>query len=182
MTEKKEIRIPRLWVYAASFFAGLIVTTGFGVAFGVEYAIDFITSAVCYGVLFIAAYNIMDKIDKQPYRLTWRYWVLMALIVVTDFLFVALAKAPTKEDGFLRIGLLTTALVGTVCFALYSYAPEQKRIFADIKDASKAAICEYLDEHASESHESIAEGILALIFAPKKKAKEEAPEGEEANE
>ena len=179
MSEKKEIRIPRLWVYVSAFVTGVIVTMAFGMVFGFESAVTFLTTALIYGVLFICSYNVFDKIDKQPYRLTWKYWTLIGLIVLSDFLFLFLAKAPTKAAGQFRAGLFVAALVATICFAYYTYRPEQIEIFSKIKEASKMEIVKFLEEHVGESNEALAEGILGVMFAPKKK--EETPEGEEAN-
>lgn len=179
MAEKKEIKIPRLWVYLAAFVSGLAVTTLFGLAFGVQYALDFVTNAAIFGVLFVTSYNVWDKVDKQKYRLTWKYWVLIALIVVTDFLFLFAAKAETQELCTVRLCIFAVGLILTGFYAYFIYAPSQKEIFEAIKEASKAQIAAYLDEHGAEPNETVAEGILELMFAPKKK--EEAPEGEEAN-
>lgn len=180
MSEKKEIKIPRLWVYLAAFVSGLAVTTLFGLAFGVQYALDFVTNAAIFGVLFVTAYNVWDKVDKQKYRLTWKYWVLIALIVVTDFLFLFAAKADTKDTCVVRLCIFAVGLILTGFYAYFIYAPSQKEIFEEVKEASKTQIREFLDEHAGESTDVLAEGILELMFAPKQK--EEAPEGEEANE
>ena len=179
MAEKKEIKIPRLWVYLAAFVSGLAVTTLFGLAFGVQYALDFITNAAIFGVLFVTAYNVWDKVDKQKYRLTWKYWVLIALIVVTDFLFLFAAKAETKEMCIVRLCIFLVGLILTGFYAYFIYAPSQHEIFAKIKEAAKVQIKEFLDEHAGEPTDVQAEGILDMMLAPKKK--EEAPEGEEAN-
>lgn len=180
MSERKEIRIPRLWVYVSAFVAGLIVTTGFGLAFGVEYCLDFVTNAAIFGVLFVTAYNVFDKIDKQPYRLTWKYWVLIALIVVTDFLFLFAAKAETQDMCIVRLCIFAVGLILTGFYAYFIYAPSQREMFAEINEAAKAEIAKYLNEHSGEDNMVVAEGILDILFAPKKK--EEPSEGEEANE
>ena len=180
MSEKKEIKIPRLWVYLAAFVSGLAVTTIFGLAFGVQYALDFVTNAAIFGVLFVTAYNVWDKVDKQTYRLTWKYWVLIALIVVTDFLFLFAAKAEVRDTCIVRLCIFAVGLTITGFYAYFIYAPSQREIFAAVKEASKAQLKAYLEEHAGESADVVAEGILELMFAPKKE--EEAPEGEEVNE
>lgn len=190
MSEKKEIRIPRLWVYVSAFFAGLVVTTGFGLAFGVEYALDLVTNCAIYSVLSIAAYNVFDKVDRQPYRLTAKYWVLMALIVVTDFLFLFAAKADTKDLCVVRLCIFAVSLILTGFYAYFIYAPSQVEIVENVKNEAKNGIAQYLNEHGGEAPETLAEGILALIFAPKVKEPKPKKErktrrhkkGEEADE
>lgn len=181
MSEKKEMRIPRLWVYICAFFAGLVVTACFGLGFGVEFAVSFLTESALYGILFITAYNVMDKVDRQPHRLTVKYWVLIALIVVTDFLFLFAAKAEDKNTCIVRLCIFAVGLIFTGFYSYCIYAPSQKELFVQMKDEAKAGIAEYLREHAGEPSEDVAGGLMELIFAPKKKAKEE-PQGEEADE
>lgn len=183
MSEKKEVRIPRFWVYLSAFVSGLVVTTSFGLAFGVDYALDFVTNAAIFGVLFVTAYNVMDKVDKAPYRLTVKYWVLIALIVLSDFLFLFSAKAEDQNTCVVRLCIFAVGLILTGFYAYFIYAPSQKEIFAQVKEESALAIASYLDENGGKPTIELAEGILALIFAPKKKEKkeEEVAEGEEAN-
>lgn len=183
MSEKKEIRIPRLWVYVSAFLAGLAVTSVFGLAFGVEYAADFITNAAIFGVLFITASNVMDKVDRQPHRLTVKYWVLIALVVVTDFLFLFAAKAGDKNTCIVRLCIFAVGLILTGFYAYFIYAPSQMELIEKMKEGSRVAIAQYLDENGGKPVEELAEGILALIFAPKpkreKKQKKETPENVE---
>lgn len=178
--EKKEIKIPRFWVYFAAFVSGVVMTTLIGLLLGVSMALTFVTNALVYGTLFIASYNVWDKVDKQRYRLTWKYWTLIGLIVASDFMFAFTAMADTKDKGIIGASITACLLVITGCFAWFIYAPSQKEIFAQIREASKMQIKAYLEEHAGEEAETVAAGLLELMLAPK--AKEEAPEGEEVDE
>lgn len=177
MSEKKrEIKIPRLWVYVSAFATGVLVTSLMALCFGAEEAIEFFTQTLIFGVVFIASSNVFEKIDRQPYRLTWKYWTLIGLVVLSDFLFLFLAKAPTPEDGKLRLGIFVASLVATVCFAYYTYKPEQM----EISEKVKKVIATYLEENAGKTNDEIADGIFQFVYAPQRKKKTE--EGEEANE
>lgn len=178
---KKEIRIPRLWVYASAFVAGLVVTTVMGLCLGAEYAIDFVTNAICFGCIFILSANVFDRIDRQKFRLTWKYWTLVGLIVVTDFLFAFTAKAETKDTCIIRACIFFVGLILTSFYAYFIYAPSQYELFAEVKEASKKELVEYLDGHAGEETTVMAEGILELFLAKKVK-KEAEKEGEEVSE
>lgn len=180
MSEKKEIRIPRLWVYLAAFGSGVVVTAILGILMGVPSAIDFVTYCALFGVIQTVSYNVWDKVEKARYRLTWQYWTLIGLIILSDALVAFSAMSGDHFWGAIcLVAGLSVAAIAFI-FAYCVYAPSQKEIFATVKEASKAQLKEYLDAHAGEASEEVAEGILELMFAPKKK--EEAPEGEEVDE
>lgn len=179
--EKKEIRIPRLWVYVCAFLSGLFVTTAFGISQGVGYAADFITNSAIYGCIFVLTANVFDRVERQPYRLTVKYWVLVAFILVTDFLFMFAARAVTKDDCIVRLCIFAVGLILTSFYAYFIYAPSQKEIFEEVKANAVEGIASYLDENGGQPTKTLAEGIVEMLFAPKKKEEEEATEGEEAN-
>lgn len=179
MTEKKEIKIPRLWVYLAAFVSGFAVTAVLGVLMGVPSALDFVTFAGLFGVIQTVSYNVWDKVDKQRYRLTWQYWTLIGLILASDALIAYSALSGSHYWGSMSL-VAGVFMAAVACIFAYSiYAPSQKAIFAEVKEASIAQVKEYLDAHMGEGTDAIAEGLIEMMLAPK--AKEE-PEGEEENE
>ena len=107
--EKKQIRIPRLVVYIIALLTAIIVCVSMSFTFGVAYAAEFATVAIFNCVIAFVCYNIIDKWDEQPWRLTPKYWGLVALILMSDVLFILSAKASTKYWGcILSIGLLAS--------------------------------------------------------------------------
>ena len=95
----KEIRIPRLAVYLIALFAAIVICFGMSLTFGVAYAAEFSTVAIFNCVIAFVAYNIIDKWDEQPWRLTPSYWVEEALIVLADVLFILTAKSKSAFAG-----------------------------------------------------------------------------------
>lgn len=179
MSEKKEIRIPRLWVYLAAFGSGVVVTAILGILMGVPSAIDFVTYCGLFGILQTVSYNVWDKVDKARYRLTWQYWTLIALIVAADALVAFSAMSGNRFCGAICLVAGISVAAIALIFAYCVYAPSQREIFNTVKDASKLQIKEYLDIHLGEPTEAVAAGLIEMMLSPKKK--EETPEGEEAD-
>ena len=166
---KKEhtIRIPRLVVYVAAFILSVVICVAFGLAFGLAYAAEFVTSAVVLGVVFMLGYNICEKADEQPWRLTPKYWGLVALILLTDFLLMFCAKAPDMETGKYRVLVLAVAGVTLGFYTYFVYAPSQKELLAEVKKKVKEAVAKYIGEHTGEAPEIVADGLVELVLAPK---------------
>lgn len=163
----KEIRIPRLAVYLIALFTAIVICIAMSLAFGVAYAAEFATVAIFNCVIAFVAYNIIDKWDEQPWRLTPKYWGLVAFILVADALFIFTAKASDATSGMiLGIGFLASI----VCLVIYTYAiyaPSQKALLAEVKQKVKDAVAQYISDHSGESPEQVAEGLVELVMAPK---------------
>lgn len=168
----KEIRIPRLAVYAIALFAAIVICIGMSLTFGVAYAAEFATVAVFNCVIAFVAYNIIDKWDEQPWRLTPKYWGLVAFILVSDCLWILTAKASDPTSGMiLGIGFIASL----VCLVIYTYAiyaPSQRLLLADVKQKVKDAVASYINEHSGETPEQLAEGLVEVVMAPKERVME----------
>ncbi|MGN1190935.1 MAG: hypothetical protein ACI4SL_11145 [Candidatus Ornithospirochaeta sp.] len=163
----KEIRIPRLAVYLIALFTAIVICIAMSLSFGIAYAAEFATVAIFNCVIAFVAYNIIDKWDEQPWRLTPKYWGLVALILMSDVLWILSAKSSTKYWGLiLFIGFL--ASVGIL--AIYTaaiYVPSQRQLLAEVKQKVKDAVAQYISDHSGESPEQVAEGLVELVMAPK---------------
>ena len=163
----KEIRIPRLAVYLIALFAAIAICIGMSLAFGVAYAAEFATVAIFNCVIAFVAYNIIDKWDEQPWRLTPKYWGLVVFILVSDALWILTAKASDPTNGMiLGIGFLASL----VCLVIYTYAiyaPSQKALLSDVKKKVKEAVAKYISDHSGETPEQVAEGLVEVVMAPK---------------
>ena len=179
--EKKEIRIPRLAVYLVALFIAITICIAMSLTFGVEYAVEFATVAIFNCVIAFVCYNIIDKWDEQPWRLTPKYWGLVAFIVICDVLWILTAKAPDKTAGSI---LFVAFVASVVCLCIYTYAiyaPSQKTLLADVKKKVKEAVAGYLNAHSGETPEQLADGLVEVVMAPKEHIVKK-DEGEGGNE
>lgn len=182
MKEKKAIRIPRLAVYCAAFFASVVVCLLFGLAFGFDYALEFATNALVLTAIALTAYNVFEKIDEQPWRLTPKYWGLVALILVTDFLFMYFAKAPDKTSGMIRGLIFMVSAIVLGGYTFFVYKPAQEKLTSDVKKKIKEAVTAYISAHLGETPDKIADELVEIVFAPKERIMtEEKSGGEEEN-
>lgn len=174
----KEIRIPRLVVYLIALFAAIVICIGMSLTFGVAYAAEFATVAMFNCVIAFVVYNIIDKWDEQPWRLTPKYWCLMAFILVSDALFILTAKASNRTSGaILGIGFLSSL----VCLGIYAsavYVPSQKALLAEVKKKVKESVAGYINDHSGETPEQIADGLVELVMAPKEHVVKKGEENE----
>lgn len=163
----KEIRIPRLAVYLIALFAAIVICFGMSLTFGVAYAAEFVTVAIFNCVIAFVAYNIIDKWDEQPWRLTPSYWVEEALIVLADVLFILTAKSSSAfAGGILFVAMLASiAVLWIYTFAIY--APRQKALLSDVKKKVKEAVAGYINDHSGETPEQLADGLVEVVMAPK---------------
>lgn len=165
--KSKEVRIPRLAVYAIALLAAIVICIGMSLTFGLAYAAEFATVAIFNCVIAFVAYNIIDKWDEQPWRLTPSYWGEVTLIVFTDILFILTAKSSTTLVGGI---LLVSTIFSCAILAIYTfaiYAPRQKMLFADVKKKVKDAVAGYINDHSGETPEMIADGLVEIVLAPK---------------
>ena len=177
--EKKQIRIPRLVVYIIALLTAIIVCVSMSFTFGVAYAAEFATVAIFNCVIAFVCYNIIDKWDEQPWRLTPKYWGLVALILMSDVLFIQSAKASTKYWGcILSIGLLASIGI-LVIYTVAIYVPSQRQLLAEVKQKVKDAVAGYLNAHSGEAPEQLADGLVEVVMAPKEHVVKS--EGEEGN-
>ena len=174
----KEIRIPRLAVYLIALFAAIVICIGMSLTFGVAYAAEFATVAIFNCVIAFVAYNIIDKWDEQPWRLTPKYWGLVVFIMVSDTLWILTAKASSPTNGMiLGIGFIASL----VCLVIYTYAiyaPSQKALLAEVKKKVKESVTGYINEHSGETPEQIADGLVELVMAPKEHVVKKGEENE----
>ena len=163
----KEIRIPRWAVYAVALVSAIIICIAMSLTFGVAYAAEFATVAIFNCIIAFVAYNIIDKWDEQPWRLTPSYWVEEALIVLADVLFILTAKSASAFVGGI---LLVATLASIAVLWIYTcaiYAPKQKALLMDVKGKVKEAVAKYINEHSGETPEMVADGLVELVMAPK---------------
>ena len=163
----KEVKIPRLAVYLIALSAAIVICIGMSLVFGVAYAVEFATVAIFNCVIAFVAYNIIDKWDEQPWRLTPSYWIEVVLIVLSDVLFILTAKSPSAfAGGILFVATLSSvAVLWIYTFAIY--APRQKALLSDVKKKVKGAVAKYIGEHTGETPETVADGLVELVLAPK---------------
>ena len=177
--EKKQIRIPRLVVYVIALLVAITACVAMSFTFGVAYAAEFATVAIFNCVIAFVCYNIIDKWDEQPWRLTPKYWGLVALILVSDVLWLLTAKAATKAWGFiLAIGFVSSVAILAIYTAAI-YVPSQRQLLAEVKQKVKDAVAGYLNAHSGEAPEQLADGLVEVVMAPKEHVVKS--EGEEGN-
>lgn len=163
----KEIKIPRLAVYIVALFAAIVICIGMFFTFGVAYVAEFATLAVFNCVIAFVAYNIIDKWDEQPWRLTPSYWGEVVLIVLTDVLFIFTAKASTAFWGGILVAALIASGAVLLIYTFAIYSPKQMALLADVKKKVKEAVAKYIGEHTGETPEAVADGLVELVMAPK---------------
>ena len=175
--EKKEIRIPRVAVYLVSVLVCMLIAVGFTLLFGVAYAIDCITVVAEVGVLMAVVLNISERLAAKKYHLlTSKYWVQMALILVTDGLFAFTSYSTTMEILGVRGAFFLLVLIVTILFALFVYKPSVATLMATAEENTVKGIAEILIENKGKTEEETAKAVVAFLKNPVKEKEEEKSE------
>jgi hypothetical protein len=170
--EKKEIRIPRVAVYLVSVLVCMLIAVGFTLLFGVAYAIDCITVVAEVGVLMAVVLNISERLAAKKYHLlTSKYWVQMALILITDGLFAFTSYSTTMEILGVRGAFFLLVLIVTILFALFVYKPSVVTLMATAEENTVKGIAEILG-----GDEEKAKAVVAFLKNPVKEKEEEKSE------
>ena len=170
--EKKEIRIPRVAVYLVSVLVCMLIAVGFTLLFGVAYAIDCITVVAEVGVLMAVVLNIAERLAAKKYHLlTSKYWVQMALILITDGLFAFTSYSTTMEILGVRGAFFLLVLIVTILFALFVYKPSVVTLMATAEENTVKGIAEILG-----GDEETAKAVVAFLKNPVKEKEEEKSE------
>ncbi len=120
--------------------------------------LDAASVAILISSFVLTINDIAFKLGGKKYLLCWQYWVLTALIVLTDLLFAFTWKSTTFPEMFIELALTFGSGIGTIIFYKLCYTPAEDEKLEEINKVLSI----YMKNH------NIPESASSLLFNPNK--------------
>lgn len=86
----------------------------FALPYGIDAVIDYITKAIITIVITQVCGDFWFKIMVEPVKLCWQYWVGVAGVLASDWLFMWASMSVTFNAMFLRCGICLACVLATI--------------------------------------------------------------------
>lgn len=117
--KKLEINLKKInsfGAYALGMVLSIIIAFCFAVPFGIGYAIDWVTDLILYTVIIEVSLDFVGKLREEKSRLCWEYFVGIAIVLASDWCFMAGAHQTETKPWAIWLGV--TAFLG-VCAGVW---------------------------------------------------------------
>ena len=125
-------------IVGAAVASGIIEVIFHGVAGAVTYMLGY----VHYGILTCVAIDVMLKLTNDRSTLVWQYWVMEAMVVVADVLYVGASITTTYGLMWALLVSAVTVLVGAGIWSKKMYEPAKVKKQTQVLEAVEGDLVE----------------------------------------